>query len=254
MTVMLDYLWINIKTIFRIPLSVFFSVAYPILMMIIMMVSYGNPDIGEGYQLIDKYLMVAIGMGILPLTLISFPIWIAADIEDNSLKRMLYFKVKFSKIIISEVLAHMLVSVVCIVIDIIFAKILYGLRIPQFTYLFAFFIQYMIAVAVCILLGAVLAILISNTQVIMPLGLFIMFALYMLCGAFVSYDQLPERIHKISGCIPMKYAMNNFIEIWMQKKYFDMDFILLSSVYTKVLLIMFGNDYNKKYYRWKVNI
>ena len=45
---MRDYLWVNIKTIFRIPLSVFFSVAYPILMMVIMMMSYGNPSIGEG--------------------------------------------------------------------------------------------------------------------------------------------------------------------------------------------------------------
>ncbi len=52
----------------------------------------------------------------------------------------------------------------------------------------------------------------------------------------------------------MKYAMNNFIEIWMQKKYFDMDFILLSAVYTIVLLILFGIVYKKKYYRWKVNI
>lgn len=251
---MFDYLWINIKTIFRIPLSVFFSVAYPILMMIIMMISYGNPDIGNGYHLVDKYLLITIGMGILPLTLISFPIWIASDIEDNSLKRMIYFKVKFRKIIISEVIAHLLVSLICIVIDIIFAMILYGLKIPKVSYLLAFLLQYLLAVVVCILLGAVLSILISNTQILMPLGLIIMFTLYMMCGAFVSYDQLPERIHTISEYIPMKYAMNNFYDIWMQNKYFDMNFITLSIVYILVLLILFGIVYKKKYYHWKVNI
>ncbi len=88
---MFNYLRVDIKVLFRIPLSVFFTLGYPIMMMFIIVGSYGNVEIGNGLHLIDKYFLITIGMGLLPLTLISFPTWIASSIEDNSLKRMQYF-------------------------------------------------------------------------------------------------------------------------------------------------------------------
>lgn len=92
---MRTYLFIDLKIMFRIPLSIFFSIAYPILMMIIIMFSYGNISIGNGYYLIDKYFLIAIGMGILPLALISFPMWIGNSFENKSIERLNFFWSKY---------------------------------------------------------------------------------------------------------------------------------------------------------------
>ena len=58
---MLRYLLVDLKVMMRIPVAVFFSLAFPLLMMVVIMVSYGNIDIGGGYHLIDKYFLVAMG-------------------------------------------------------------------------------------------------------------------------------------------------------------------------------------------------
>ncbi|HEM2324004.1 TPA: ABC transporter permease, partial [Listeria monocytogenes] len=46
----MSYLWTSIKMQFRIPVSVFFSLLFPLIMMFAMVTSYGNFDIGEGYH------------------------------------------------------------------------------------------------------------------------------------------------------------------------------------------------------------
>lgn len=49
---MLRYLLVDFKVMMRIPIAVFFSLAFPLLMMVVIMVSYGNIDIGGGYILL----------------------------------------------------------------------------------------------------------------------------------------------------------------------------------------------------------
>jgi len=61
----------DIRMLFRVPVSAFFTVVFPSLMLIIMMASYGNPDIGSGIRLSDKYVLIASGMGLAPLSLSS---------------------------------------------------------------------------------------------------------------------------------------------------------------------------------------
>ena len=56
----------DIRMLFRVPVSAFFTVIFPSLMLIIMMTSYGNPDIGSGIRLSDKYILIASGMGLAP--------------------------------------------------------------------------------------------------------------------------------------------------------------------------------------------
>jgi ABC transporter len=56
----------DIRMLFRVPVSAFFTVVFPSLMLIIMMASYGNPDIGSGIRLSDKYVLIASGMGLAP--------------------------------------------------------------------------------------------------------------------------------------------------------------------------------------------
>ena len=46
---MIRYLLVDFKVMMRIPIEVFFSLAFPLLMMVVIMVSYGNIDIGGGY-------------------------------------------------------------------------------------------------------------------------------------------------------------------------------------------------------------
>ena len=135
---MLNYIWTDIKMILRVPLSVFFSMVYPIMMMFIIILSYGNMSIGGDYHLIDKYFLITIGMGILPFTLVSFPIWIASQIEDNSLKRLQYFRVSFFQVIFSDIISHFIVALLSMILNILVAFFIFNLKVPSFKYFAAF--------------------------------------------------------------------------------------------------------------------
>ncbi|ARP50573.1 hypothetical protein B6259_06590 [Ruminococcaceae bacterium CPB6] len=87
------------------------------------------------------------------------------------------------------------------------------------------------------MLGGVFALLFQNTQILMPLGLVVMFVACMFCGVFITFDQMPGAFKKIASYIPMKYAMNDFFDIWTKKIYWDRTFLILSIIYMAILTV-----------------
>ena len=237
---MRTYLFIDLKIMFRIPLSIFFSIAYPILMMIIIMFSYGNISIGNGYYLIDKYFLIAIGMGILPLALISFPMWIGNSFENKSIERLNFFGVNTSKMFVGGVLAHFILAMISMAINILVAFLFWRLKFPSIGHFLSFIIQYFIAIVIAMIIGGIFAYVFKNPQILMTLGLVVMFVLYMFCGVFISIDQMPQLFRNISSYLPIKYAMNDFFDIWTMEKFWDKDFLLISAVYLVISTIVLG--------------
>ena len=216
---MRTYLFIDLKIMFRIPLSIFFSIAYPILMMIIIMFSYGNISIGNGYYLIDKYFLIAIGMGILPLALISFPMWIGNSFENKSIERLNFFGVNTSKMFVGDVLAHFILAMISMAINILVAFLFWRLKFPSIGHFLSFIIQYFIAIVIAMIIGGIFAYVFKNPQILMTLGLVVMFVLYMFCGVFISIDQMPQLFRNISSYLPIKYTMNDIFAIWTMEKF-----------------------------------
>ena len=237
---MRTYLFIDLKIMFRIPLSIFFSIAYPILMMIIIMFSYGNISIGNGYYLIDKYFLIAIGMGILPLSLISFPMWIGNSFENKSIERLNFFGVNTSKMFVGDVLAHFILAMISMAINILVAFLFWRLKFPSIGHFLSFIIQYFIAIVMAMIIGGIFAYVFKNPQILMNLGLVVMFVLYMFCGVFISTDQMPQLFRNISSYLPIKNAMNDFFDIWTMEKFWDKDFLLISAVYLVISTIVLG--------------
>lgn len=237
---MRTYLFIDLKIMFRIPLSIFFSIAYPILMMIIIMFSYGNISIGNGYYLIDKYFLIAIGMGILPLSLISFPMWIGNSFENKSIERLNFFGVNTRKMFVGDVLAHFILAMISMAINILVAFLFWRLKFPSIGHFLSFIIQYFIAIVIAMIIGGIFAYVFKNPQILMTLGLVVMFVLYMFCGVFISIDQMPQLFRNISSYLPIKYAMNDFFDIWTMEKFWDKDFLLISAVYLVISTIVLG--------------
>lgn len=94
---MINKILLSIKMQFRVPISVFFSLIFPIIMIIVIILSYGNFSIGNGRHFIDKYFLISTSIGLLPIAFISFPIWLSESIENETLKRLKYFEVNIDR-------------------------------------------------------------------------------------------------------------------------------------------------------------
>ncbi|EOL43460.1 ABC transporter permease [Enterococcus caccae] len=244
------YLWTSIKLQFRIPISIFFSLLFPLIMMFAMVSSYGNFDIGNGYHFVDKYFLISTGMGMLPISLISFPIWLGESIQNQSYKRLEYFGLSTQNMIISDVCSYVLLTALSIIANILFGFLMYGLHIPHVGYLIAYIIQCLYSNLILLIFGALIALVVKNTQILMPVGMILLFSSYILTGAFSSFSELPESFQAIGKFIPMKYVMNDFFNIWIEKEIFVNDFLVLNTVFgiilTMILVLLFVWNKKKK--------
>lgn len=128
----------SIKMQFRVPIAVFFSLFFPIIMMVIMLISYGNFSIGNGLHFIDKYFLISISIGILPLGLISFPIWVSESIQSNTLERLKYFGVNTNKVMMGDLISYLVLAILSVMLNMLVGSIFFNLSFPALKYITAF--------------------------------------------------------------------------------------------------------------------
>ncbi|AWP35608.1 MULTISPECIES: ABC transporter permease [Heyndrickxia] len=247
---MIKYLWLSLKMQFRIPFSIFFALVFPLLMMIIMIASYGNFPIGNGYHFIDKYFLISTGIGLVPIFMISYPIWIAESIQNNSYRRLSYLGVEVKKMVVSDILSYLVLTLINVSLNIVVALIFFHLKVPSVIYLLSYFVNVLYCAVAMLVVGTLIAIMIRNTKIILPFGMICLFMIYMFCGVFINYDQLPAGIKSIGNFIPVKYLMNDFFSIWSRKRYFIPRFLELNTLIVFLTgLLLFA--FHKISLRWK---
>lgn len=153
--------------------------------------------------------------------------------------------------VISDLISYFLISIFSIFLNIIIAKVFFGLSIPNLPYFLAFFIQVIYCVLVLFLVGLLLALLVTNSHILMPLGMIIIFLTYMFIGVFIKYDELPSKIVSISKWLPIKYVTNDFFNIWNKNKFWDIKFLKLNLIWLILILILIFIVYYFKYVRFE---
>ena len=222
------------KMLLRVPISMFFTVIFPTAMLVIIVTSYGNETIGPNLNLADKYLLIAAGMGVAPLTLITLPTWIANSYENDYLMRLRYFHVSVTRVALSNALAHCLVALMGILLNFVVGLLVYRIHIPAPGYVLSYIAELFLAIIAMMSLGAFLGFVFRRAAVVLPLGLILMFVLYMLCGVFGNYDGLPAPLKTASAWIPLKYVMIDAFNIWQGTAHISLRAIGVSLLFLSV--------------------
>ena len=237
---------LSLKAQLRVPIAVFFSIFFPIIMMIMMMTSYGNFSLRNGYHFIDKYFFISTTIGILPLTLISFPIDINNLLETKHYLRLKYLNVDLKKLFLSNIISYLIILFISVGINLIVGKSIYNLRLPSIEYLCYFFIQLFYCAIVLLIFGLLLSLIVSDIKALMPVGMTIMFILFMVIGVFVQYSSLPKIIRTISSYIPVKYLANDFYYIWIGQAKWNMPFFKCNTIWLIFLCLICYIIYRRK--------
>ena len=228
---------LNLKMQLRVPISVFFSLIFPLLMMCLILLSFKNVAIGQGYHFIDCYLPIGIGIGIglIPLTVVSFPMDLGSSLEKHVFKQLKYLNVDLNRYLTAKITAYLVLSLASILIDLCFATLFFHAHWPHFSYFLSFIAEFEYCVVVNLILGALLALSIQNTKILLPIGMIFTFTFFALSGTFVQYNQLAPSIQRIGQYLPWKYVMNNGFQIWNMTQYWNSTFLKLNTVWLFVL-------------------
>lgn len=235
---LIQKIFLSVKMQLRVPVSIFFSLIFPIIMMTVIVTSYGNFSIGDGYHFIDKYLLISVGIGLIPITVISFPIWIGESIDGEIYKRLRYLGVNLNTYIVADVCSYFFLSLISIFANITVAKYAFKAHLPNPIYLLAYVLQSEYCVLTFLIMGFLIARLVKSTRILLPLGMTILFSLYILSGVFVQFSSLPANLKTIGRYLPWKYVMNDFYNIWIMKQYWVPPFIKINSIWLLCLIML----------------
>lgn len=228
---MLTHLKLSLKMQLRIPISIFFSLVFPILMLTIMVVSYGNFSIGNGYRFVDKYFLISTAIGLISIAFISFPIWVGESIGNDSLKRLKFFGVNIRSLLIADLLSYVVLAITSILFNILVATVFFDLNLPTTAHLFSYLLHTMYLMVGLFLFGLVLALYVRNTKLLLPLGMILLFSIYMFIGVFVPFNELPSALRNIAEFLPVKYLANDFFEIWTNDSLINKTFLWVNTVW-----------------------
>lgn len=238
-----QYFSFALRSLLRVPVSVFFTLVYPSVMMLIIIESYGNNPVGGGYLYVDQNFPIAVFMGLIPLALVSFPISFSTSIEDSSLKRMKFFHVAPSTIVISQICANICMALLSVAVDLLVAVCFFKLKVPSFGYFCTFMLQTIYVLLAFMLIGVFLAILLGSYRSVMAVGLAAMFFVFIVCGAFVPFGVLPKWVKAIGRCIPLQSYIADSFKIWSGKTAFNWQCIGLTTAYIVVFSALTAGAY-----------
>ncbi len=196
--------------LFRIPISLFFNVFFPIFIATIMILTVGEIEIGSGFTFVDKYYLIGLTFGIAPLTLISLPISISEIFNNGILERLYLFNVDAKKVLFSQVIVHFINAIFEMVVITIYLNILFGLSF-EYTEILQIFALYSLVSLAMISLGLLVGLILPNKETAQSVGLVIMFSFLMLIGGFGDTSNLPQILQDISSYIPLNLLSNEYL-------------------------------------------
>ncbi|MBO7665469.1 MAG: ABC transporter permease [Aeriscardovia sp.] len=246
---MKQYFQFSLKSVFRVPVSVFFTLVFPVMMMFVMMETTAEGGVSGGWPTISRCFPVVLAYGLLPLSLVTFPMAIGAGLDEGTMRRMEYFHVGFPVILASEILANVCLGMISIVVDVVCASLFYSLKAPAVYPGIVFFIQYIFAWVAFMFAGAFIGVVLKSSKAITAVGMVVMFAALFLCGAFVPFSRLPSALQVVGRFFPAKWMIVDSFQSWSGVVGFDWYCLALSGVWIVVFAALTVLVYRKAHQR-----
>ncbi|MGA3056735.1 MAG: ABC transporter permease [Candidatus Limnocylindrales bacterium] len=210
--------WVEIKLFIREPLTMIFSLAFPLLVLFVMGGVFGNtPDpkgkIWGGAGPMDYLVPGFMGLVVASIGFISLPIHLAGYRERGVLRRFRASSVSPWALLASQLCVGALIAILGSVAIVVLGMGVDGAHGPVSAVgvLFAFVLCTMSFVAIGILLGAVL----PNAQAAQAVGLVLFFVSEMTSGVGPPREVMPETMQQVAKALPLTHVAVALQDPWI---------------------------------------
>ncbi|NQX13213.1 ABC transporter permease [Microbacteriaceae bacterium VKM Ac-2855] len=216
----------EIRSYFRAPDQVFFTFLFPVLLLTIFSVAFGEDarmgasETDEGITMAAYYVPGLVAAGILLSGVQNLGVDIAVERSDGTLKRLAgtpfpvlsYFLGKFGQVLVTSIAQTALLLVV--------AALAFGVSLPDDPQLWATFTWvYLIGVATSAILGIAVSRLPrtgkSATAVIVPPLLVLQF----ISGSYLSFTTLPDWLQNVASIFPLKWIAQGMRSVFLPSSF-----------------------------------
>jgi ABC-2 type transport system permease protein len=203
------------KSFWRNPGAVFFTIALPLVFLVIFEVIFGDDTLEElgGLRTSTYYIPAILTLAIVSATLQSVAIRITVDRENGILKRgrgtpmpsWVFFAGRIGNAIVISVLMLVIVPAI--------GKLLYDVEIP-WEHLPAVLVTLAIGAASFCCLGIALSAAIPSEEAAPAITNIAVLPLYFLSGVFIPETEIPEGVLHVADAFPIRHFFEAFFAAW----------------------------------------
>jgi ABC-2 type transport system permease protein len=191
----------------RNPQSRFFTIALPVIFMVLLTSLFGNHTFHVGGHAIKSstyYVPGICTLGIIASSFVNLVITITSQRESGMLKRRRSTPVPAWVLIASRALTSVLIAIVLVIVIVVIGRIGYGVHLPSST-VPAFVLGVVLGAATFCCLSFAVASFIPNEDAAQPVIQAIMLPLYFISGVFVPKQQLSSTLRDIASVFPVSH-------------------------------------------------
>jgi ABC-2 type transport system permease protein len=241
------YLLIEFKLFQREPEAFFFTLIFPLFLLLIFGSIYGNkptPFFG-GHGTVDVSVPAYIGIIIGITGLMNIPMSVANEREKGILKRLRATPIHPQTILMGWVTMYFIVTMAGASLLIIAGKIIYNLRFDGS--IINIFLAFTLSTLSFLSLGFVIASVAPTARTANVVGMIMFFPMMFLSGATFPMQMMPETIRQISRFLPLTYVVQLLQGLWFGELWADH----LPGVIILFGLLITGVFISAKTFRWE---
>lgn len=203
------------KVFWRNPASVFFTVAFPVVLLLIFATVFGDQtvDVRGGIDTTAYYVPAIITLAVISATMQSLAMSLVIAREDGRLKRGRGTPMPAWVFIAGRVGNSGVVALMMLVLIAAIGRIVYGVAIPWGQLPQIVFVLLIGAAAFCCL-GIALTAAIPSQDAAAPIVNALLLPLYFLSGVFIPDDQLPSGVIHFADAFPIRHFFLAFFDAY----------------------------------------
>lgn len=200
----------DLLSVWRDPQSRFFTIALPLIFLVLLTSLFGNGTLhvhGRAIKTATYYVPGISTLGILATSFVNLVITITGQRESGVLKRRRSSPVPAWVLIASRTLTSAILASAIVAVIVAIGRIAYGVQLPSST-LPAFVLSVIVGAAAFCCLSFAAASFIRNEDSAQPLIQAIILPLYFISGVLVPKDQLSSTLRDVASVFPVSHLDN----------------------------------------------
>jgi ABC-2 type transport system permease protein len=192
------------KLFFREPIGVFFALAFPPLLLVILgsvpAFREPSPDLGGG-RMIDLYSPIVIAMSIAMLALSGLPQLLATYREKGILRRMAITPVRPIAMLTAQLVMCAVMSVATTAVVLAVGRIAFDIALPR--QIAGYVVAYLLSAVASLAIGLLIAALAPSGKGAGAIGSLLFFPVLFFAGLWLPRAGMPEVLRRISDFTPL---------------------------------------------------
>ena len=204
------------KVFWRNPASVFFTVGFPVILLLIFATVFGDEivDVAGGIETTAYYVPAIITLSVISATMQALAMSLVIAREDGRLKRGRGTPMPAWVFIAGRIGNSIVVALLMLALIAAIGDLAYGVDIPWSRLPTIVFVLVVGAAAFCCL-GIALTAAIPSQDAAAPIVNALLLPLYFLSGVFIPDDQLPSGVIHFADAFPIRHFFEAFFDAYV---------------------------------------